>query len=159
MARTYTSTPEPRYVERANHAEDAVALEISDIKALTPDQCDQLKCGDVVVKDTGTERHSYRVSYKDDTKGEMSLTYVDHSCSEEVYYDKTGGDWAWIVTDITTFADLGMQNPMTTAGDIIVATADGEPNRLAKGTDGQFLCMDNGAPAWVTVPAANGNSF
>ena len=21
--------------------------------------------------------------------------------SEEVYYDKTGGDWAWIVTDIT----------------------------------------------------------
>ena len=76
-------------------------LLVKDIKALSPNTCNELKCGDVVVKQTGTQFHSYRVSYKDDVVGEMSLSYVDHQNSEEVYYDKTGGDWAWIVTDIT----------------------------------------------------------
>jgi hypothetical protein len=42
----------------------------------------------------------------------------------------------------------GMDNPMTTAGDIIVGGTDGVPARLAKGTDGQVLKMASGAVAW-----------
>ena len=134
-------------------------LVVDDIKHLTPEECDNLDCGQIVLKKTGNEFHTYVVSYKDEVKGEMSLTYVDHSCSEEAYYDKTEGDWSWIVTDITRFDEAGMENPMTTAGDIIIGGTDGAPTRLAAGSNGQFLVMDSGAPAWVTVPAANGNSF
>ena len=45
---------------------------------------------------------------------------------------------------------VGMTNPMTTAGDIIVGAASGVPARLAKGTDGQALKMVAGAQAWST---------
>jgi hypothetical protein len=37
-----------------------------------------------------------------------------------------------------------MQNPMTTAGDIIVGGTSGAPTRLAKGTEGQALVINNG---------------
>jgi hypothetical protein len=42
----------------------------------------------------------------------------------------------------------GMENPMTTAGDLIVGGASGTPMRLAKGTDGQVLKMVAGSLAW-----------
>jgi hypothetical protein len=41
-------------------------------------------------------------------------------------------------------SDVGMQNPMTTAGDIIVGGTSGAPTRLAKGTEGQALVINNG---------------
>jgi len=44
----------------------------------------------------------------------------------------------------------GMANPMTTAGDIIIGGAAGEPSRLAAGTNTiDVLGMASGAPAWV----------
>lgn len=43
----------------------------------------------------------------------------------------------------------GMDNPMTTAGDIIVADAGGVPMRLGKGGDGQVLKMVAGLLAWA----------
>lgn len=45
--------------------------------------------------------------------------------------------------------DVGMSNPMTAAGDIIIGGTDGEPEKLAKGTDGKVLKMVSGAPAWA----------
>lgn len=45
--------------------------------------------------------------------------------------------------------DVGMSNPMTAAGDIIVGGTDGEPEKLVKGTDGKVLKMVSGAPAWA----------
>ena len=42
----------------------------------------------------------------------------------------------------------GMENPMTTAGDLIRGGASGTPSRLAKGTDGQVLKMVSGLPEW-----------
>lgn len=45
----------------------------------------------------------------------------------------------------------GMENPMTTAGDIIYGGADGTPTRLGKGTASQVLKMNSGAtaPEWA----------
>ncbi len=50
----------------------------------------------------------------------------------------------------TRLSGGGMSNPMTTAGDIIIGGAAGEPSRLAAGTNTiDVLGMASGAPAWV----------
>lgn len=67
--------------------------EITDITALTNAQIDKLKVGDTVIKGT----HSYTVAYK--SENEISLVYVDHETTEEVYYEKQNGNWAHVVTD------------------------------------------------------------
>lgn len=79
-----------------------VIVKVTDIAALTADMLDALRPGDIVVKQTGTQEHSYRVAYKDATVGEFALVYSDYHTVEEVYYDKTGGDWAYITTEIVT---------------------------------------------------------
>lgn len=79
-----------------------IALEVSDITALTAAQIDSLKEGYVVNKVTGNSKHSYVVAYKNDTDGEMSLVYSDHENIEEVYYEKQGGTWTYVQTDITS---------------------------------------------------------
>ena len=68
--------------------------EVEDIEHLTAAQLDGLKAGDRIVKVTGNEKHAYIVSYKDEVKGEISLTYADHNNVEEVYYEKTDGVWS-----------------------------------------------------------------
>lgn len=71
---------------------------ITDITALTNSQIDSLKAGDTVIKTTGDEKHSYTVAYKKDN--EMSLVYADCWTIEEVYYEKNGNNWQYIVTDV-----------------------------------------------------------
>lgn len=53
-------------------------------------------------------------------------------------------------------SDVGMQNPMTTAGDIIVGGTSGAPTRLAKGSNGQALVINNGNVTWQTVGTGDG---
>lgn len=79
----------------------AVALEVTDITALTAEQLDSLSAGDKVVKVTGTEKHAYLVNYKDETKGELLLTYADWQNVEGVYYEKGDAGWAYVQTDTT----------------------------------------------------------
>ena len=55
-----------------------VTIEVTNIKALTKKQCEQLKCGDKVIKKTGNQRHLYVVTYKEHHVG-MCLSYVDGS--------------------------------------------------------------------------------
>ena len=74
-------------------------IEVSNIKALTSDQCEALKPGDVVIKITGTDKHSYRVSYKGQTG--LCLTYSDCENVETVAYEKENDAWAWDSTDVT----------------------------------------------------------
>ena len=74
-------------------------IEVSNIKALTSEQCEALKPGDIVVKVTGNDKHSYRVSYKGQTG--LCLTYVDCENAETVAYEKENNAWAWDSTDIT----------------------------------------------------------
>lgn len=47
-----------------------------------------------------------------------------------------------------------MENPMTTAGDVIKGGVSGAPTRLAKGTDGQVLTLAAGVPSWAASGAA-----
>ena len=77
------------------------SLEVADITALTDQQLDSLKTGDVVVKVTGTQKHAYTVSYKDSTNGGICLTYADCENVETVAYDKTDSGWVYNSTDTT----------------------------------------------------------
>src|SRR5690242_18386030 len=56
------------------------------------------------------------------------------------------------VWDGSAWADVsgggGFANPMTTVGDIIIGGASGAATRLAAGTNGQFLQLVSGSPAW-----------
>lgn len=79
----------------------AVPVEVDDITALTAEQLDALKPGDVVVKKTGNDRHAYWVSYKATTGGGICLTYADASTVETVSYDRTESGWAYNSTDKT----------------------------------------------------------
>ena len=75
---------------------------VTDITALTAGQLDALRTGDVVIKNSGNgHKHAYTVAYKDDTDGELSLVYADHENVEEVYYEKTEGEWTYIITENT----------------------------------------------------------
>lgn len=78
----------------------AVALEVTDITALTGEQLNDLECGDKVVKVTGKQKHAYIVSYKGEGVGEgLCLTYADASVIETVSYDNTSEGWAYNSTD------------------------------------------------------------
>jgi hypothetical protein len=45
----------------------------------------------------------------------------------------------------------GLDNPMTTAGDLIYGGASGTATRLAAGTEGYVLTMGATNPAWAAV--------
>lgn len=55
-------------------------------------------------------------------------------------------------TDVSFNMPLtALTNPMTTAGDVIVATTDGVPARVAIGTNGQVLQSDGTTAVWATL--------
>ena len=77
--------------------------EVTDITAIDGAVLDSMNCGDVVVKITGKQKHSYQVSYKGEGAGEgLCLTYVDASVVETVSYDRTESGWAYNSTDKTS---------------------------------------------------------
>lgn len=79
---------------------------VEDITALTKDQLDSLECGDVVIKVTGKQRHTYIVSYKGDGAGEgICLSYNDAGYGETVSYDRSGNSWVYNSTDIKTYGE------------------------------------------------------
>lgn len=71
-------------------------IETNNITGLTKAQLDSLEPGDVVNKITGSDVHSYRVSYKGSG---ICLTYVDASTVETVSYDRSGNNWVYNSTD------------------------------------------------------------
>ena len=83
---------------------DACPLEVSDITKLTGEQLDALGVGAKVVKVTGTQKHLYSVTYKDEDAGELLLTYADWQNVEGVYYEKGESGWAYVQTDNTHIA-------------------------------------------------------
>ena len=74
--------------------------EVENITSISSATIEKLKAGDVVVKKTGNQRHSYRVSYKENGQG-ICLTYSDASVVETVSYDKVGSEWVYNSTDIS----------------------------------------------------------
>lgn len=85
---------------------DIKILEVSNITTLTTEQCNSLNAGDVVVKLTSNQKHTYTVSYKENNVG-MCLTYVDASVSETVSYDFVEGNWVYNSTDVTPLGGSG----------------------------------------------------
>lgn len=79
-------------------------VETTNITTMTDTQINSLKCGDMVIKITGTQKHSYRVSYKEDGIG-ICLTYSDASLVETVSYDYTDNHWVYNSTDSTPLTE------------------------------------------------------
>lgn len=79
----------------------------SNITAMTDEQLNALKPGDVVVKITGNMKHTYTVSYKEENKG-ICITYGAAGYLETVSYDydDTENTWVYNSTDVTTFDSL-----------------------------------------------------
>jgi len=75
------------------------ALVVDNITALTQEQAEALKAGDVVIKTTGNMKHAYKVSFRNDTG--MCITYADAENVETVSYDKIEGTWTYNSTDFT----------------------------------------------------------
>ena len=74
----------------------------------------------------------------------------------------SAGAWNAVNWTQIHLSDLGgAANPMTSVGDMIVGGPSGVPTRLAKGSAGQFFCMDDDGiePEWKTVPLAHGSEF
>ena len=83
------------------------ALVVDGVTALTAEQLDALKAGDVVVKTTGDLKHAYKVTFRNDTG--MCITYADAENVETVSYDKIEGVWTYNSTDITPIGNQRSQ--------------------------------------------------
>lgn len=99
-------------------------VETEDIKTIPSGVLELLEMGDLVIKKTGDELHSYYVSYR--KYNEMSLTYVDHQNSEEVYFEKGENGWEWITTDITPLSGGGGGSATTPIYDASLEEKDGK---------------------------------
>jgi len=65
----------------------------------------------------------------------------------------------FFINDAGTQYDLtatGFSNPMTSVGDLIRGGTSGSPTRLGIGTNGQFLSVAGGLPAWLDAPNMSG---
>ena len=95
----YTHAEEAR-AKAEEHRLDEVKVGRStaaDIKMLTNNEINALHTGDTIIKSSNGKEHAYTVTYKKDN--EMSIVYADHETVEEVYYEKSGDNWAYIQTD------------------------------------------------------------
>jgi len=98
------SVPNRSFSKKASKADESkitkklIHLVVSDMTALTNEQCNSLHCGDIVLKEDSTGQHAYIVSYKKEDTG-MCITYTDASCVETVSYDLIEGTWTYNSTD------------------------------------------------------------
>lgn len=77
------------------------SIAVSDIRNISDSILSKLKAGDVVLKITGKQKHTYIVSYKGEGAGEgICLTYVACGYMETVSYDRSGSSWVYNSTDV-----------------------------------------------------------
>lgn len=121
------------------------------ITQLTDSQLNELKAGDIVVKKTGEQNHTYIVTYQEYLHG-ICLSYFNAGYSETVSYDYIEGQWVYNSTDINKFdVDINMNNndindvakikfhdnsEQTTAGTKVVA------NPTLAGTEGSLTGIE-----------------
>lgn len=92
----------PEYlIDKLEKAPDKLVASGS-IKDLTTDEINDLQAGDIVVKTTGDQKHTYIVTYKEEGQG-ICITYVDASLVETVSFDYVDGNWVYNSTDVTRF--------------------------------------------------------
>lgn len=77
------------------------SVEVTDIRNISNSILSKLKPGDIVLKITGKQKHTYIVSYKGEGAGEgICLTYVACGYMETVSYDRSGSSWVYNSTDV-----------------------------------------------------------
>lgn len=104
VVREYLSIVELRFLLRdyiPGSIEVSDIIETTNIRNLSDEQIDSLKCGDLVAKVDNTGKHIYLVTYKKDGVG-ICLTYIDASVVETVSYDYTGSHWVYNSMDVTS---------------------------------------------------------
>lgn len=86
----------------------------TNIKQLTNEQINMLRCGDWVVKKTGNQEHAYKVTFKSPTG--ICLTYMDASVIETQSYDLVDGNWVYNSQDKTPVAEPLLENVVDSKG-------------------------------------------
>ena len=86
----------------------------TNIKQLTNEQINMLRCGDWIVKKTGNQEHAYKVTFKSPTG--ICLTYMDASVIETQSYDLVDGNWVYNSEDKTPVAEPLMENVVDADG-------------------------------------------
>lgn len=82
-------------------------IRTTDVKKIGNLICDELNCGDVVIKVENDKKQStYQVIYKTDTN--LSFCYCDNEKAIIVKYEKVGGVWAW-----KSSTETSVGNPFT----------------------------------------------
>lgn len=72
---------------------------VTDMENIRGEVLEDLKAGDVVVKEDSTGAHAYLVSFRSDTG--ICITYTDCENVETVAYDKIEGVWTFNSKDVT----------------------------------------------------------
>ena len=113
---------------RTNQPCTYVLEETKNINELSDEFIDNLKCGDIVQKITGEQKHAYIVSYKQEKHG-ICLTYVASGYSETISYDYTAGHWVFNSKDVASIYD-----DVTIDGDLTLGSEE-EPADLSVSGD------------------------
>ena len=109
--------------------EGTIKANVTNIKSLSNDVINNLRCGDVVLKEDSTGKHAYLVSFKSDTG--LCLTYVDASCVETQSYDKSGENWVYNSEDKTIIAEPQMENIVDAQGHKRFFEGEGDTNVIS----------------------------
>ena len=100
----------------------AIKVKATNIKELSNEVLNSLECGDIVMKKTGNQYHSYIVTYKEANQG-ICLTYVDASVVETQSYDYVDGAWVYNSEDKTELQQkLTAGDNITIESNVISAT-------------------------------------
>ena len=92
-------------------------IDTDNITALSTETIEGLSAGDIVVKHTGEQTHTYIVTYKEEHQG-ICISYFAAGYSETVSYDYVTDAWVYNSTDIVTPKEY-------TGGDGISINAEG----------------------------------
>lgn len=95
-----------RFYKNGTMVYDPTPLVVTDITKIDPMYLDALQVGDMVIKQTGKQKHLYFVSYKGEGVGEgICISYNAAGYGETVSYDFTADGWVYNSTDIKTYGD------------------------------------------------------
>ena len=80
---------------------DELRVETDDIENLPAEALDQLRIGDIVIKNSNSgEKHLYRVNYRKDDGSEIAMTYAGVHSIEELYWEKGESGYGDVVKTI-----------------------------------------------------------
>ena len=103
----------------------------TNIKQLTNEQINMLRCGDWIVKKTGNQEHAYKVTFKSPTG--ICLTYMDASVIETQSYDLVDGNWVYNSEDKTEVVGLPLYKDLDIASGIDIKVSGHSEITFEKG--------------------------